>query len=49
VGQQLMNQMLILGSWRLSREAGPHGPDPTMIQRDLPIMVATTLLLCRSS
>ncbi|APD49576.1 calcium/sodium antiporter [Synechococcus sp. CS-601] len=43
VGSNLMNQMLILGSCAFLSGSRGLTVDPTMIQRDLPIMVATTL------
>ncbi|NQV10671.1 MAG: calcium/sodium antiporter [Cyanobacteria bacterium] len=43
VGSNLMNQMLILGGCAFLSGSQGLTVDPTMIQRDLPIMVATTL------
>ena len=43
VGSNLLNQLLILGACALASGAGGLQVEPLLINRDLPIMVATTL------
>ncbi|MEB3308198.1 MAG: calcium/sodium antiporter [Cyanobacteriota bacterium] len=43
IGSNLLNQFLILGLCALSSGGRGLGVDPVMVNRDLPIMVATTL------
>ncbi len=43
VGSNLLNQLVILGVCGVSAGAGGLVVDPVLVQRDLPVMVATTL------